>query len=155
MNSIPLKDLLQQYVLAASTNPSPNEIRAKRVFDAWMNCPYDSEDEEVFENWERDFDTLITNDLDCNSIAYFIQLITKNGDQTSRAATARKAAFASHEKNRIDKQTVFTWCDSNMSRFSSMDEAALDIAESFVPQKFRTVRTWMTEWKKLRSASSP
>ena len=153
MNSNPLFDLLQQHVLAASQTPSPNEVRAKNVFDAWMNCPYDAEDEDAFDNWETHFDSLITKDLDCYSISYFIQMVTENSDEISRATTARNAANASHEKNRIDKQKVFTWCDSNMGRFHSMDDAAFDIAESFVPQKFRTIRSWMTQWKKLQSAS--
>jgi hypothetical protein len=36
-----------------------------------------------------------------------------------------------------------------------MDDAAFDIAGTFVDQKFRAVREWMTEWKKLRSAGTP
>jgi len=59
-----------------------------------------------------------------------------------------------HRTNRVHKKAVFAWCDDNMYRFSSMDDAALDIAESFVPQKFRAVRKWMTEWKKLRSTGT-
>jgi hypothetical protein len=68
---------------------------------------------------------------------------------------ARRAAQKKHQKNRDAKALVFEWCDKNMSRFNSMDDAAMDIAESFIPQKFRAVRDWMTEWKKLRSASKP
>lgn len=68
---------------------------------------------------------------------------------------ARKAALARHALSTENKAKVFAWCDENMSRFSSMDNAAFDIAETFVDQKFRTVRDWMTEWKKLRSASTP
>lgn len=68
---------------------------------------------------------------------------------------ARRAAQRKHQKNRDAKEVVFEWCDKNMSRFKSMDDAAMDIAESFIPQKFRTVREWMTEWKKHRFASKP
>jgi len=72
-----------------------------------------------------------------------------------RSSNARSAANARHVDTRAMKKLVFEWCDENMSRFSSMDDAALDIAETFVPQKFRTVRDWMTYWKKLRSAGTP
>jgi hypothetical protein len=68
---------------------------------------------------------------------------------------ASRAAQRKHQKNRDAKERVFEWCDNNMSRFKSMDDAAMDIAETFIPQKFRAVRDWMTEWKKLRSASKP
>lgn len=68
---------------------------------------------------------------------------------------SRKAAAVRHAGSRMAKQKVFTWCDENMHRFTSMDDAAGDIAETFVPQKFRAVREWMTEWKKLRSAGRP
>ncbi len=71
------------------------------------------------------------------------------------AERATNAANARHKKSREAKTKVFSWCDENMASFKSMDDAALDIAETFVPQKFRTIREWMTEWKKLRSASTP
>lgn len=70
----------------------------------------------------------------------------------ARSDLAKTAAQARHSKSRFHKQMVFDWCDQNMDRFSSMDDAALDIAETFVPEKFRAVRDWMTEWRKLRSA---
>ncbi len=72
-----------------------------------------------------------------------------------RSSNAKSAANVRHADTRAMKKIVFDWCDENMSRFSSMDDAALDIAETFVPQKFRTVRDWMTYWKKLRSAGTP
>lgn len=79
-------------------------------------------------------------------------------DQTLKKAKTEMAlngAHARHASARANKAKVFTWCDENMARFKSMDDAALDIAETFVKEKFRTVREWMTEWKKLRSASTP
>lgn len=78
-----------------------------------------------------------------------------NAVSAARTALAKAAAQARHTGNHASKILVFEWCDANMDRFSSMDDAAFDIAESFVPQKFRAVREWMTEWKKLRSASRP
>jgi hypothetical protein len=73
----------------------------------------------------------------------------------ARSALAKAAAQAKHTGNRADKAKVFVWCDQNMNRFSSMDDAASDIAETFMPQKFRAVRDWMTEWRKLRSTGTP
>ena len=67
---------------------------------------------------------------------------------------ARNAANIRHVENRSMKYDVFNWLDSNMASFKSMDDAALAIAEKVVPVKFRAVRTWVTEWKKLRSAST-
>ena len=75
--------------------------------------------------------------------------------KVARLSMALMGAEARHKENRVDKAKVFSWCDDNMSRFSSMDDAALDIAQTFVPQKFRAVRGWMTDWRKLRSAGTP
>lgn len=73
----------------------------------------------------------------------------------SRREQAISAAYIRHSGNREMKSKVFDWCDENMHRFKSMDDAAFDIAGTFIPQKFRAVREWMTDWKKLRSASTP
>lgn len=73
----------------------------------------------------------------------------------TKGEIARAGGYARHAKNRGDKEMVFRWCDENMHRFKSMDDAAFDIAGTFIPQKFRAVREWMTDWKKLRSASTP
>ena len=69
--------------------------------------------------------------------------------------SARKKALQRHSSSEGSRLKVFSWCEENMDRFSSMDGAAFDIAETFVPQKFRTVRGWMTAWKKLQPASTP
>ena len=89
--------------------------------------------------------------LDHDSIHHFIKLVVADSASTK----ARLKAIKGHAKNHSDKAKVFDWCDKTMSNFSSMDDAAFDIAETFIPQKFRAVRDWMTEWKKLRSASTP
>lgn len=78
--------------------------------------------------------------------------VTEN-DASTRFALM--GANKRHELGRADKRRVFSWCDENMDRFKSMDDAAADIAETFVPQKFRAVRGWMTEWRKLRSTGTP
>ena len=79
-------------------------------------------------------------------------ILAKNAQKSK---TAKNAAKNRHTGNHASKLMVFAWCDTNMGRFQSMDDAAIDIAESFVPQKFRAVRDWITEWKKLRSTGTP
>lgn len=81
--------------------------------------------------------------------------ISEEATRELRSTLAKNAAYARHSENREMKAKVFVWCDENMPRFKSMDDAAYDIAGTFIPQKFRTVRDWMTEWKKLRPASTP
>lgn len=85
----------------------------------------------------------------------YLYVKQEGSEAKTRQALATIASNARHIKNRADKDKVFAWCDLNMKRFEGMDAAAADIAETFIPQKFRAVRDWMTEWKKLRSASTP
>ena len=101
--------------------------------------------------WSDEMDAMINEHLDHRSIGDFVNLILKNDESAKQAARAIKR----HSEHHAMKSTVFEWCDTNMDRFKSMDDAAFDIAEIFVPQKFRTVRGWMADWKKLRSASKP
>ncbi|MDQ0040859.1 hypothetical protein [Variovorax boronicumulans] len=68
---------------------------------------------------------------------------------------ARRGADAAHAENRAMKSLVMTWCDDNMANFKSMDAAAEAIAGKLVPVTFRTARSWIGTWKKLRSAGTP
>ena len=132
--------------------------RAKRVFEAFCenelpddvdleNSDYDDQAAAVLTGQRRKrLHTAIKTDLDYRSIGAFIEIVNQENVRATQAARAHKR----HEESRARKQQVFHWCDENMNRFTSMDEAAFDIAETFVPQKFRTVREWMTEWRKLR-----
>ena len=95
---------------------------------------------------QKDIEKLVNS----NSIYYLLELVVANAATTKARLLAKKR----HVENHAMKAKVFVWCDENMHRFSSMDDAALDIAETFVSQKFRAVRTWMTEWKKLQSAGT-
>ena len=53
------------------------------------------------------------------------------------------------------KQDVFTWLDQNFEQFGVLDSATDAIVKAnLVPAKWRTIRGWCTEWKKLRSASA-
>jgi len=80
--------------------------------------------------------------------------ITNEATGAARTALAKTAAAARHSENRAMKQDVFRWCDANMASVPSMDAAASRVAGIVVPAAWRTVRDWMTEWKKLRSAGT-
>lgn len=80
----------------------------------------------------------------------------ENGAQKeARTLLGILGANAAHKENRSCKADAFAWLDANFSTCKSMDAAAEAMAGKIVPQKFRTVRDWVTEWKKLRSASTP
>lgn len=70
---------------------------------------------------------------------------------------ATKGAASRHKEGRSCKEDVFKWADENMKSLGSMDEAAdvlTDMKPKLVPYTRRTVRKWLTEWKKLRSAGT-
>ena len=67
---------------------------------------------------------------------------------------ARKNALLRHAENHAMKEEVFAWLDQNMHRYKSMDAATSAIAGVEVPAAWRTVREWVTQWKKLRSAGT-
>ena len=123
------------------------KAKAEAFFRIFMGEKFDEVDGFVRIVSQEDIDKYIDN----LSIYHFIKLVVAN----AASAEARLKALKGHGDNHAAKAKVFAWCDTNMTRFSSMDDAALDIAETFVPQKFRAVRGWMTEWKKLRSAGTP
>jgi hypothetical protein len=63
------------------------------------------------------------------------------------------AASVRHAENRAMKAEAFEWLDSNFDHFRNMDKAAQAI-EGRVPIGFRAARSWVGEWKKLRSPKS-
>ena len=67
----------------------------------------------------------------------------------------RKAATARHAENHAMKADVIAWYSENMTSFKSIEGAAEAIAGKIVPAKFRTVRDWIAEWKKMQSARKP
>jgi hypothetical protein len=133
--------------------------RAQKLFDVLqrqsdhlMASKDDQTGRYVIRNpWASELEATIAECLDFKSIGFFVDLISAASNSEKQRLTAIKG----HSKNHIAKTQVFEWCDTNMDRFTSMDDAAIDIAESFVPHKFRTVREWMTEWRKLRSTGTP
>ena len=68
---------------------------------------------------------------------------------------SKRGVNARHNENRAMKQEVFAWLDTNFSTCTSMDDAAEKMAGKLVPCRFRTVRDWVGEWKKLRSTGTP
>lgn len=60
-----------------------------------------------------------------------------------------------HAENYAMKANAFSWLDANFDTCKSMDAAAEAMAGMLIPATFRTVRGWVTEWKKLRSAGTP
>ena len=83
------------------------------------------------------------------------RVLERAREDLKRKALARKGADAIHQENRACKADAFAWLDANFSTCKSMDAAAEVMAGKIVPQKFRAVRDWVREWKKLRSASTP
>ncbi len=62
------------------------------------------------------------------------------------------AASARHVETYEIKARCFKWFDDNATKFGSMDEASQALTR-VEPIKFRAARGYMTEWKKLQSAS--
>lgn len=73
----------------------------------------------------------------------------------SRSGFARLGTDARHTENRAAKADVFRWLDTHGATFKSKDAVAEAIAGKVVPYKFRTVRDWVNDWEKLRSAGKP
>ena len=77
-----------------------------------------------------------------------------NAAAAARTALAKAAAQVRHTENRNMKADVFEWLDARMADFKSMDAAAQAIIKQ-QPVVFRTARSWVGEWKKLRSTGTP
>ena len=156
----PLRDKFDRYF---KEQEQLSKDMAAKVFDAVSNHPKDAHESIVarFVPGTQEItlsnpvgealDAVISNCLDHHSIGYFIELILKNHESAKQSASSLKG----HSKHHASKQMVFAWCDTNMHLWPVMDEAAWDIAQTFIPEKFRAVRNWMTEWKKLRSTGTP
>jgi len=128
--------------------------RASAVLDAiaaLFGDAFEDDPQRLDDEYKLKVNNAISANLDVYSIWSFMGLVAEK----YKSMEASRKAHVKNATNRIDKQKIFLWCDTDMGRFKTMDEAANDIAETFVKQKFRTVRGWMTEWKKLRAAGTP
>jgi hypothetical protein len=86
----------------------------------------------------------------------FQQWHAENGQADEVSAASKLAilgADARHAENRSMKADAFRWCDVNMEKFTSIDSAAEAIAGKVIPVKFRTAHSYITQWRRLRSAS--
>lgn len=83
------------------------------------------------------------------------EISDSNAVKAARSMMAKSGAAVRHAENRAMKADVFKWLDDNFSNCKSMDSAAEAMTGKLVPATFRTVRDWVAEWKKLRSASTP
>jgi len=156
------KWVLEDYQRFVQTPTSDEEYRfdleqlarASAVLDAiatQFGDPFEDDLQQLRDEYKLRVNKAINTNLDLDSIWSFMGIVAAN----YKSLDASRKAHIKNATNRMDKQKIFDWCDTNMDRFRSMDAAATDIAESFVKQKFRTVRAWMTEWKKLRAAGTP
>ncbi len=73
--------------------------------------------------------------------------------QEVKSELAKKGSSARHAENRSMKKQLFEWCDEKMTCFKSMDSAAEAVAGKILPVSFRTARSWIGEWKKIRFTS--
>ena len=71
--------------------------------------------------------------------------------ETEKASNAAKAR---HAENHAMKAQVYAWCDENLASRPSMDSAAIEIAGKLVPVGWRTVRKWLTEYRKSAGAGA-
>ena len=128
--------------------------RANAVLEAVLTPfgdPFEDDPQRLCDEYKLKVNNAIKANLDINSLWSFMGIVAVN----YKSIDASRKAHMKNAKNHADKQKVFAWCDENMTDFRSMDSAAYEIADSKFSQKFRTVRDWMTEWKKLRSAGTP
>lgn len=137
----------------ARWNALTSKERAQAVLDHYLRISelLDPSDVDAIEAEFLAFDETIKRGLDSASLMDFMALL--------EASFARDRAMVNaatrHAEHRAMKADVFAWLDSNMRRFKSMDAAAEAIAGKICPITFRTARSWVGQWKKLRSASTP
>lgn len=77
------------------------------------------------------------------------------GIQVSRQTFAPLSNFAvsgaqaRHKDNRANRDHVFAWCDKNMNNYRTMEKAAMALYEAReVLAEHKTIRNWMTEWRR-------
>ena len=102
--------------------------------------------------WRAELDASIAANLDSRSIGHFMQLVHAGTESSRKAA----AAFIRHAEHYGCRADVYAWMDANYKEGLALDEAAtIIISKKLVPLKWRTVRDYITDWVKLRSASTP
>lgn len=105
-------------------------------------------------------DKLINVALNLGSIRRELKLIKNNQMNAGEYLVERelhqlKAVSIRHSENHALRDEVYVWADKNIKPSMTLDDAASEVAGKVVPLKWRTVRSHLTEWKKLRSAGTP
>ena len=129
-------------------------LEATKFWDM-MLCPPieddDSVDEVKFENWVQSINEHIRTSLDFDAMLEVLHLYKESVAKNQALWSALKR----HTENHALRDAVYVWADQNIKPGMALDSAASDVAGKVVPLKWRTVREHLTEWKKLRSASTP
>lgn len=82
--------------------------------------------------------------------------VMRHAMREAKTTLAKAAASARHAENYANKKKVFLWLDANFSICKSMNEAAqMMVDKELVDATFGTVRDWVADWKKQRSAGTP
>ena len=128
-------------------------IEAVEFWDMMMCPPIeddDSIDEVKYESWVQSVNEHIRTSIDMDAMMEIIRLYRESAVKN----TAIRNALKRHTENHALRDAVYSWADANIKQGKSLDDAASDVAGKVVPLKWRTVREHLTQWKKLRSAST-
>ena len=107
-------------------------------------------DDGEFFAWVDRINEIIRTRLEAGSLFELMEMCAAN-DVSQKAL---RMALKRHSENHAMKADVFTWLDTNMPNFKSMDAAAQAVTKQ-QPIAFRTARDWVGEWKKVRSTGTP
>jgi hypothetical protein len=94
-----------------------------------------------------EIDTLIRETLNASNIYAFIELVAAD----TKAATVAVAASRRHAQNHAMRDIVHEWCNANMARYRSMDNAAEAVAGKVVHVAHTTARAWIKSWPGLQA----
>ncbi|GAB3480297.1 hypothetical protein [Polaromonas eurypsychrophila] len=138
-----------------SKEEAERPTKTAEAFWDLMMCPPIDDDDSVndarYEKWVQTINQHIRTSMDIYAVMEVIRL----HEESVVKSTARRNALKRHTENHQLRDAVYTWADKNIKPGKSLDDAASDMAGKVVPLKWRTVREHLTEWKKLRSASTP
>lgn len=90
--------------------------------------------------------TEMVRNFDLTAISEFVLLVMKNKASVQQTLRSHKA----HQSNYEVRDRVYQWLDSNFESCKSMDNAA-ERMQGVFHKSFRTLRSHVTAWKKLRT----
>lgn len=82
--------------------------------------------------------------------------VVEQGVSVSARLLARRGGMARNKSNQEGKNAVFEWLDQNLVSYSGKLDAAADAiaAAGVASVEWRTIRAYITEYRKLRSAGT-